>query len=78
MPFFNNKTCEVTMSTPTISTVKQFSEKHPAFPEGGMRHRIFHADHNGLADSGAIIRNGRRVLINEERFFNWLEKGTAQ
>ena len=66
------------MSTPTISTVKQFSEKHPAFPEGGMRHRIFHAEQNGLAESGAIIRNGRRVLINEERFFSWLEKGSAK
>ena len=60
------------MTIPTLSTVKQFSEHHPAFPVGGLRHRIFHAESNGLAESGAIIRNGRRVLIDEERFFDWL------
>jgi hypothetical protein len=61
------------MTTPTLSTVKQFSNKHPAFPIGGLCHRIFHEDTNGLKKSGAIIRNGRRVLINEEKFFSWLE-----
>ncbi len=61
------------MTTPTLSTVKQFSDKHPAFPIGGLRHRIFHEKTNGLKNSGAIIRNGRRVLINEEKFFSWLE-----
>ncbi|MDP3876032.1 MAG: hypothetical protein Q8Q50_03535 [Methylobacter sp.] len=61
------------MTTPTLSTVKQFSEKHPAFPIGGLRHRIFNEETNGLKKSGVIIRNGRRVLINEEKFFLWLE-----
>jgi len=66
------------MAITTYSTVKQFSQRHPAFPEGGLRHRIFHAESNGLAESGAIIRNGRRVLIDEERFFAWLrERGAA-
>ncbi|MDO9268167.1 MAG: hypothetical protein Q7T96_03535 [Methylobacter sp.] len=61
------------MTTPTLLTVKQFSDKHLAFPMGGLRHRIFHEETNGLKKSGAIIRNGRRVLINEEKFFVWLE-----
>ena len=64
---------EVIMATPIFLTVKQFSEKHLAFPIGGLRHRIFHEETNGLKKSGAIIRNGRRVLINEEKFFVWLE-----
>ncbi len=64
---------EAIMTSPTLSTVKQFSNKHPAFPIGGLRHRIFHEETNGLKNSGAIIRNGRRVLINEEKFFSWLE-----
>ncbi|MDD5273359.1 MAG: hypothetical protein PHU14_11635 [Methylovulum sp.] len=55
------------------STVKQFSKRHPAFPEGGMRHKIFNEDTNGLKKSGAIVRNGRKVLINEQKFFAWLE-----
>ena len=32
---------------PSLFTVKQFSQKHPAFPEGGLRHRIFHEETNG-------------------------------
>ena len=54
-------------------TIKQFCQRHQAFREGGIRHNIFHEKTNGLADSGAIVRNGRRVLINEEKFFVWLE-----
>ena len=60
------------MHTPTLLTVTQFSKKHPAFPIGGLRFRIFNEHQNGLAQSGAIIRNGRRILINEEKFFDWV------
>ena len=56
-----------------LSTIKQFTEKHPAFPEGGMRHRIFHEHKNGLAESCAILRDGRRVFIDEDKFFDWLK-----
>lgn len=54
-------------------TLDQFSAKHPAFPIGGLRHKVFHAKTNGLEDSGAIIRNGRRLILHERRFFRWLE-----
>ncbi len=64
---------EAFMTTPILSTVKQFSDKHPAFPIGGLRHRLFHKETNGLKDSGAILQNGRRIIINEEKFFTWLE-----
>jgi len=60
------------MPIPNLLTVRQFSEKHSAFPQGGLRHRIFHADSNGLEKSGALVRNGRRVLIDEEQWFAWL------
>ena len=61
-------------SIPSLCTVKQFCQKYPAFREGGIRDRIFYADSNGLKKSGAILRNGRRVLINEEKFFHWLQE----
>ena len=61
------------MAIPSFLTVKQFSQKHPAFPEGGLHHRIFYAKENGLLDSRALVRNGRRVLIDEEKFFDWLK-----
>jgi hypothetical protein len=55
------------------STVNQFCERHPAFTKGGVRHNIFHESTNGLKESGAIIRNGRKILINESKWFAWLE-----
>ena len=71
--------------TPVILTVRQFSEKHQAFPQGSLRSLIFHAsprhssqgqiDGNGL--DAALIRIGRKVLINEARFFQWVEKQGA-
>jgi hypothetical protein len=56
----------------TFLTVQQLIEKHPAFTNGGMRSLIFYEHQNGLASSGAIIRIGRKVLINENKFFDWV------
>lgn len=58
---------------PTLSTVKQFTEKHPAFTHGSLRQLIFNEHSNGLTKSGAIIRIGRKVLIDEAKFFAWVE-----
>lgn len=58
---------------PTLSTVKQFPTKFPAFTTGGLRSLIFNEHSNGLAESGAIVRIGRKVLISEEKFFIWVE-----
>jgi len=54
-------------------TVKQFSERHPAFTVGSLRALIFDAHTNGLNESDAIVRINRKVLINEGRFFDWVE-----
>ncbi len=54
-------------------TVSQFIEQYKAFTHGGMRSLIFNENTNGLASSGAIIRIGRKVLINENKFFAWVE-----
>ncbi|MFP4387187.1 MAG: hypothetical protein ACLFP8_07230 [Alphaproteobacteria bacterium] len=61
----------------TLLTVRQFSQKHPAFPEGGLRHKIFYADDkNGFAR--CIRRMGRKVLIDETAFFQWLDEQSGQ
>jgi hypothetical protein len=57
----------------TYSTVKQFCERHPAFTTGGLRSLIFNETQNGLAKSGAIVRIGRKVLIDEGKFFAWVK-----
>ncbi|WP_019864979.1 hypothetical protein [Methylovulum miyakonense] len=60
------------------STVQQFTKRHPAFTVGGLRHQIFHAETNELAKSGAIVRNGRRILIKEAAYFSWLESQSSK
>jgi len=39
-------------TAPNLLTVRQFSQKHPAFPEGGLRHTIFISKMN---DEGQLI-----------------------
>ena len=58
--------------THNLKTVSQFSKEYPAFPIGGLRWQIFNEDKNGLKASGAIMRVGRKVLINVDRYFDWL------
>lgn len=60
------------------STVQQFAKRHLAFTVGGLRHEIFNSETNGLAESGAIIRNGGKVLIKESAYFNWIEGRAKQ
>ena len=54
-------------------TVNQFTEKHHAFSTGSIRALIFNEHSNGLAKSGAIVRIGRKVLIDEAKFFDWIQ-----
>jgi len=54
-------------------TVQQFTIKHTAFNTGGIRSLIFLEHQNGLAKSGAIVRLGRKVLIDENLFFAWVQ-----
>lgn len=54
-------------TAPTISTIEQFCQRHPAFTLGGIRHIRFHEEENGFAK--AFVQIGRRVYVNEEVFF---------
>lgn len=62
------------MSSRNLSTVHQFSQKHPAFTVGSLRWQIFNSRTNGLDQAGVILRVGRKVLIDEDRFFVWLDR----
>lgn len=47
--------------------------KHHSWPPiGGLRHLVFYAEENGF--SKVIRRAGRRVLIDEQAFFQWLDE----
>jgi hypothetical protein len=70
----------VQVSPPTLLTVKQFAEKHIGFSQGSLRGLIFYAKSrhstagvipgNGLEP--ALVRIGKKILINEALFFNWV------
>ena len=75
-------------SRPVYATVEQFSERNPAFTPPALRNLIFKAEArqssrgeipgNGLAASGAIIRLGRRVLLDEAKFLAWVAQAGAR
>jgi len=56
-----------------LLTIRQFSERHPAFPEGSLRWHVFRASQNGLERLDAVKRIGRRVYLDEDRFFTWVD-----
>lgn len=58
---------------PQLITVAQFARAHPAFSEASLRWRLHHARRNGLETSGAIIRDGRRILIDADKFLAYLK-----
>jgi hypothetical protein len=51
--------------------VADWATHHQWPPIGGLRHLIFHADTNGF--NKVVKRVGRRVLIDEAAFFDWVE-----
>ena len=65
----------------TLLTVRQFSDKHSAFSQGALRNLIFLAENrktsrgtiqgNGL--NIALVRIGRKLLIDEAKFFQWID-----
>ena len=61
------------MSPRNLLRVNQFLEKHSAFTNGQIRWLIFNSKTNGLDEAGVIVRLPRRVFIDEDRFFEWLD-----
>ena len=70
--------------TQTLYTVEQFPTVEPGFTAAAMRNLIFKAQPrqatvgvipgNGLIESGAIVRVGRKVLINRAKFLAWVQQ----
>ena len=63
-----------------LLTVRQIAQKYPAFTEDSVRWAIFCARSRGSSAAPnhyaelrpALIRLGRRVLIDERRFLRWV------
>ena len=64
-----------------LSTVRQFSEKNPAFSQGSIRNLIHfsterYSSKGKIPDNGldtALVRIGRKVLIEDAKFFEWID-----
>lgn len=54
-----------------FKSIKQVAASGSGFSEAGLRWLVFNAKSNGLAK--AIIRIGRKVLIDVDAFTAWLE-----
>ena len=50
----------------------QWPKYHPWPGIGGLRHLVFFAGNNGF--DKVIRRAGRRVLIDEQAFFEWMDR----
>ena len=53
----------------SLLSPKHFSERHRSFPESSLRYLIHHANENRMDEFGVIVRIGRRVYLDESRFF---------
>jgi hypothetical protein len=51
--------------------VTKWNDYHIWPPIGGLRHLIFYEQTNGFHH--CVVRLGRRVLIDEEKFFEWVK-----
>jgi hypothetical protein len=70
-------TTEVGTTSPLV-TVQTLATRHPdACPVGGTRHILFHAG-DELEATGIVIRLGRKILIDEPRYIDWLRSGGAR
>jgi hypothetical protein len=61
-------------NSPKLLTVNQFVEAHPFITNGGMRALLFSSRYNDLDKKKVIKRIGRRILIDEAAFFEWLNE----
>lgn len=69
-----------------LVTVRQFSERNPAFSQGSIRNLIFlskrrKTSQGGIPGNGlqvALVRVGRKILIDEGKFFEWLDEQNDQ
>ena len=61
-----------------LVTVQSLATRHPdACPVGGTRYILFNVG-NELEKAGIVIRVGRKVLIDEPRYIDWLRSGGAK
>ena len=59
---------------PNLLSVRLFTEQFPTFSTGCVRSLIWNEDNNGLKQARAIKRIGKRILIDVDEFFLWIDE----
>lgn len=59
-----------------IQTIAGFA-REGAQTEPQLRWQVFNATHNGLEEFGAVVRIGRRVYLDVDRYWQWVNSGRA-
>ena len=60
--------------TRELMTVKQFCERFAWARPGGLRAQLFNRKQNGMDALRVIVQQGRKVLVDVHRYFEWLDK----
>jgi hypothetical protein len=66
---------ENTIPQTRLIPATKWNDFHTWPPIGGLRHLIFYEKTNGF--SQCVVRVGRRVLIDENKFFSWAQGNAA-
>ena len=64
------------MKNRTLIPATEWNKHHSWPPPGGLRHLLFYSKTNGFEK--AIRRVGRRILIDETKFFEWVDEQTKK
>lgn len=60
--------------TKYMLSIKDFCTQFPTFKYGQVRNLIYYENRNGLNDMQVILRIGKRIYIDVDRWFAWIEK----
>lgn len=60
------------MKTKSLIPLTEWNKHHLHPPQGGLRHLVFHAKQNNFEK--CIRRVGRRILIDEQAYFAWVDE----
>ena len=60
-----------------LFTVNQLVDAEPALTRGGIRHILFHRGQD-LEQAGIVLRLGRKILIDRDKFIAWLASADSR
>jgi hypothetical protein len=73
----NPRSAPEDLARPQLTTIAKLVSRHDGFSAGGLRHLLFYRGQD-LEREGIVIRLGSRILIDENRFLDWLRAGQAR